>query len=149
MEQRRLVPAVDLDGDQQALGDELGDDRLATCGVEPVVVGEVGDGCDAERAGSQQQQPAPGLGFGQRRRGEHVGRHDALDQVVEAGEVAAAAGGADGAGANSVSNATLASSQSHHVPRLAHTALDVADGDRAADADLLEDSLDHAGMLAA
>ena len=94
--------------------------RRPACDVaalESVVVAEIGDGGDAERAGSQQQQLPPGLVFRRPAGGEHVGGDDALDQVVAGGRSRSGGGSRRRARGRTGSPApALASSQSHHVP---------------------------------
>ena len=109
----------------------------------PVVVAEVGERGDAERAGGEHQQLPPSLVLRDRWSGENVSGDDALDEVVEPGEVAGAPGDADDSLVEQDLQGELGVVPVPPRPGIADAALDVANGDRAPGADLVEDLLQH------
>ena len=105
-----VAPALDADRDQAAAFEH----RVDLHALQPVVVGEVGAGCDA--------QPRPGLGDEPRPAVlvvrllcEQLGGHRALGQLVDAPPAAALTHTTSPTSSRS-SSATLAGVQSHHSP---------------------------------
>ena len=82
------APALDLDRQQRALLDELGEPVARLRHPEPEIVAQVALGRDAERPGRDAEQPALRLGFIRRRRADDRRREHALGQVVDALEAA-------------------------------------------------------------
>ena len=79
-------------GDQATLFDELGEREFALRPPLPVVVGEVAGGADPVVPGGQREELLARLVLRQCRHGKDVRRQHALREVVDAREVASAAG---------------------------------------------------------
>ena len=77
---------------QAALLHELGDQRPARRFALAVVVGEILERAHAVVLGGAHEELLAGLALGQRRPRQHVGRQRPLGEVVDTGEVVAAAG---------------------------------------------------------
>ena len=90
-----LAPAVDARRREDAVGDELGDQRLARHVPLAVVVGEIAERGDTERPGGDREQLLARLGLGRRRRRQRLRRQQPLGEVVEPGEVVAPPAGGD------------------------------------------------------
>ena len=86
------------------------------------------------------------LVFRDRWGGENVGRHDALDEVVEPGEVVGAPGDADDALVEQDLEGELGVVPVPPRTRVADPSLDITNGDRAPSAHLVEDALQHPRM---
>ena len=85
-----LAPALHLDRHELARLDQLGQPGTGVGHVETVIVAQVALGGDAQRPGGDAQELALGVLRCRRRQGQEVGREDALGQVVDALEGAAA-----------------------------------------------------------
>ena len=86
MEERRLLPPLDLDAAEHALFLQLQDAGTSFRNPDAEVVGDVGDGSDAERTCADLEQLAVGVLDGGFRGVEVLGRDDAFRDVVAAFE---------------------------------------------------------------